>query len=74
MTLKNTNTSALLEKSYECGSGAGMRHIGFYMDGISLTVDGSKDGTKSTPEVNLRLTLKNNGSLEIEANMETGNE
>lgn len=51
-----------------------MRHIGFYMDGLSLTVNGNLDGTSSTPEAHLKLTLKNNGALEIEAKKETGNE
>lgn len=71
---KDTNTNALLEKSYECGSGAGMRHIGFYLDGLALTVNGIKDGMSSTPEVSLKLTLKNSGVVEIEEKKETGGE
>ena len=74
MTLKNTNTNALLEKSYECGSGAGMKHIGFYLDGLNLTVDGNKDGTSFTQKASLKMMLSDNGKLEIAAIMETGNE
>jgi hypothetical protein len=74
MTLNNTNTNALLEKSYECGSGAGMKHIGFYLDGKDLTVNGKKDGTNCTQRVHLKLKLNDNGNLEIVENMETGNE
>jgi hypothetical protein len=74
MTLKNTNTNALLEKSYECGSGAGMKHIGFYLDGLNLTVDGNKDGISSTQKASLKMMSSDNGKLEIAAIMETGNE
>ena len=74
MTLKNTNTNALLEKSYECGSGAGMKHIGFYLDGLNLTVDGNKDGISSTQKASLKMTSSGSGNWEIVANMETGNE
>jgi hypothetical protein len=69
---KDTNTNALFEKLYECGSGQGMKPIGFFLDGQSLTVNGNRDGTKSTPEVHLKLTLKNNGSLAIEEKKEIG--
>jgi hypothetical protein len=74
MTLKNTNTNALLERSYECGSGAGMKHIGFYLDGLNLMVDGNKDGISYTQKASLKMMLNDNGKLEIAANMETGNE
>lgn len=74
MTSKDTNTNALLERSYECGSGAGMRHIGFYMDGYEMTVVTRKVGTNYIPEVRLKMTLRSNGNLEIVENMETGNE
>lgn len=70
----DTNTNALFEKSYECGSGQGMKHIGFYLDGLSLTVNGKKDGMSSTPEVHLKLTLDDNGDLETKAIKETGDE
>jgi hypothetical protein len=72
--LKDINMNALLEKSYECGSGAGMKHIGFYQDGQNLTEDGKTDGINCTLKVRWNLTLKNNGSLEIVDNMEIGNE
>jgi hypothetical protein len=74
MTSNDTNTNALLEKSYECGSGAGMKHIGFYLDGLNLMVDGNKDGISNTQKASLKMMLNNNGKLEIAANMETGNE
>ena len=51
-----------------------MKHIGFYLDGLNLMVDGNKDGISSTQKANLRLTSRNNGKLEIAAIMETGNE
>jgi hypothetical protein len=70
---KDTNTNALFEKLYECGSEAGMKPIGFFLDGQSLTVNGSKDGMNYTPEVHLKLTLKNSGVVEIEAPQENGN-
>lgn len=72
MTLKDTNTNALLEKSFECGSGAGMKHIGFYLDGQNLMVRGSKVGMTYTPEAGLRLTASGNGNLETVVNMEIG--
>ena len=71
---KDTNTNALFEKLYECGSGAGMKPIGFFLDGQILTVNGNRDGTNCTPEVSLKLTLKNSGVLEIEQKKETGDE
>jgi hypothetical protein len=74
MMLKNTNMNALLEKSYECGSGAGMKHIGFYLDGLSLMVDGNKDGISNTQKASLKMMLNDNGKLEIAVNMEIGNE
>lgn len=74
MTLKDTNTNALLELSFKCGSGAGMKHIGFYLDGLDLTVNGKRDGTNSIPVVHLKLMLNNSGSLEIADNMEIGND
>jgi hypothetical protein len=74
MTLKNTNTNALLEKSFACGSGAGMKHIGFYLDGYELMVVGRKGGMNYIPEVHLKMTLRNSGHLEIVENMEIGNE
>ena len=70
----DTNTNALFERSYECGSGQGMKHIGFYLDGLSLTVNGRQDGTKSTPEAHLKLTLNDNGALETKVIKEIGNE
>lgn len=69
---KDLNTNALSEKSYECGSGQGMRHIGFYMDGLSLTVGGNPDGTSSTPEAHLKLMLSPSGKLEIVGKKENG--
>jgi len=72
MMLKHTNINALSEKSYECELKTGMRHIGFYLDGLSLMVDGKKDGMNYIPNQLLKLTLKNNGSLAIVENMETG--
>lgn len=69
-----TNTSALFEKLYECGSGAGMKPIGFFLDGQSLTVDGKQVGMNYTPEAGLKLTLKTSGEKEIEGIKETGDE
>lgn len=74
MTMNNTNTNALSERSYECGSGAGMKHIGFYLDGLGLTAVGKKDGMTCTKVVHLKLKLNDNGSLAIVENMEIGNE
>jgi hypothetical protein len=74
MTSNDTNTNALSEKSYECGSGAGMKHINFYLDGLEMTVVGKKDGMPYIQKANLRVTSRNNGGVEIVANMETGNE
>ena len=74
MTLKNTNTIALLERSYECGSGIGMKHIGFYLDGLDLMVVGKKDGMPCTQKVSLRMTLEANGNLAIEGQMVIGDE
>jgi hypothetical protein len=74
MTLKNTNTIALLERSYECGSGIGMKHIGFYLDGLDLMVDGNKDGIKCTQKVSLRMMSGNNGNLAIEGQTVIGDE
>lgn len=71
---KTKSGAALLERSYECGSGAGMKHIGFYLDGYELMVVGRKVGTTCIPEVHLKMTLRNNGSLEIVEKKETGNE
>jgi hypothetical protein len=72
--LKDTNMNALLEKSYECGSEAGMKHIGFYLDGLNLMADGKEGGINCTLKVRWKLMLKNNGNLEIVDNMEIGNE
>ena len=74
MTSNDTNTNAWSEKLSVCGSGAGMRHIGFYLDGLEMTVDGKKDGMNYTQRVHLKLKLNDNGSLETAVNMETGNE
>ena len=71
---KDTNTNALFEKSYECGTGQGMKHIGFYLDGLALTVNGNPDGMNNTPEAHLKLTLKPSGELEIVEKKESGNE
>jgi hypothetical protein len=65
---------ALFEKSYECGSGAGMKHIGFYLDGLNLTVNGKKVGMSCTPEAHLKLMCENNGVEETAAKKEIGNE
>ena len=70
----DTNTNALFEKSFECGSGAGMKHIGFYLDGLNLTVNGKQVGIKCTPEAHLKLIFEGNGNLGTEDNMESGNE
>ena len=51
-----------------------MKHIGFYLDGLNLMVDGNKDGISNTQKASLKMMLNNNGKLEIAANMETGNE
>lgn len=51
-----------------------MKHIGFYLDGLDLTVNGKRDGTNSIPVVHLKLMLNNSGSLEIADNMEIGND
>ena len=69
-----TNTNALFEKLYECGSGAGMKPIGFYLDGQSLTVNGKKVGMSYTPEAHLKLTLEISGLKETAGNMETGSD
>ena len=69
---KDTNTNALFEKLYECGSEAGMKPIGFFLDGQSLTVNGSKDGMNYTPEAGLKLTSEISGAKATEENMETG--
>jgi hypothetical protein len=74
MTSNNTNTNALSEKSYGCESEAGMRHIGFYLDGLGLTAVGKKAGMTCIKVVHLKLKLNDNGSLEIVENMEIGNE
>lgn len=70
----DTNTSALFERSFECGSGAGMKHIGFYLDGQNLMVNGNRVGMNYTPEAHLKLMCGNNGDWEIKANKEIGNE
>ncbi len=70
----DTNTNVLFERSYECGSGQGMRHIGFYLDGLDLTVSGKQDGTSSTPAAHLKLMSDGSGNLEIVEKKETGNE
>ena len=69
-----TNTSALFEKLYECGSGAGMKPIGFFLDGQSLTVAGKKVGMNYTPEAGLKLTLEISGAKATEESMETGSD
>ena len=74
MTLKNTNTNVWSEKSSECESEIGMRHISFWLVGFDLTVVGQRVGTSSIRVVRLNRILNNNGNLEIAANMETGNE
>jgi len=51
-----------------------MKHIGFYLDGLNLTVDGNKDGISSTQKASLKMMSSDNGKLEIAAIMETGNE
>lgn len=66
--------SALFEKLYECGSGAGMKPIGFYLDGQSLMVNGKQVGMSYTPEAHLKLTLKTNGEKGTEGIKETGDE
>lgn len=71
---KEKNTNVLFARSYECGSGAGMKHIGFYMDGLSLMVNGNPVGMSYTPEAGLRLTLGSNGSWETAEKKEIGNE
>jgi hypothetical protein len=74
MTLNNTNINALSEKLYECDLEVEMKHIGFYLDGLNLTVVGKKDGMNCIPIASLKLTLNNNGNLETVAKMEIGNE
>ena len=69
-----TNMSALFEKLYECGSGAGMKPIGFYLDGQSLMVNGKQVGMNYTPEAHLKLILGNSGGSEIAGIRETGDE
>ena len=64
--------SALFEKLYECGSGAGMKPIGFFLDGQSLTVAGKKVGMSYTPEAHLKLTYENNGDEEAKADPANG--
>lgn len=71
---KEKNTNVLSEKSYECGAGAGMKHIGFYMDGVNLTVDGNPVGMSYTPEAGLKLIVKNSGLKETAEKKEIGNE
>ena len=51
-----------------------MKHIGFYLDGYEMMVVGRRVGTNYIPEVHLKMTLRNNGSLEIVENMEIGDE
>ena len=51
-----------------------MKHIGFYLDGLNLMVDGNKDGISYTQKASLKMMLNDNGKLEIAAKMETGNE
>lgn len=70
--LNATNTNALSERSSECGSGQGMRPIGFYLDGLNLTVSGNPDGMNCTPEAHLKLMLKPSGKLEIVGKKENG--
>ena len=74
MTLKNTNTDVLLERSSRCESETGMRHISFWLVGFDLTVVGQKVGTSSIRVVRSSRILNNNGNLEIAVNTETGNE
>jgi hypothetical protein len=66
--------SVLFEKLYECGSGAGMKPIGFYLDGLSLTVGGKQVGMSYTPEAHLKLTSKTSGEKGTGENMETGSD
>lgn len=51
-----------------------MKHIGFYLDGLSLMVGGSKDGINCIQKAHLTLTSNDSGNLEIAVKMETGNE
>jgi len=74
MTSNDTNTNALLEKSYECESEVGMRHISFWLVGFDLMEVGPRVGTSCILEVRSSPTLKNSGSLATAVNMETGNE
>ena len=74
MTLKNTNTDVLLERSSRCESETGMRHISFWLVGFDLTVVGKKVGTSSIRVVRSNRILNNNGNLEIAEKTETGNE
>jgi hypothetical protein len=74
MTLKNTNTDVLLERSSRCESETGMRHISFWLVGFDLTVVGQKVGMSSIRVVRSSRILNNNGNLEIAVNTETGNE
>lgn len=69
-----TSTNVLFEKLYECGSGAGMKPIGFYLDGQSLTVAGKKVGMNYTPEAGLKLTSEISGAKATEESMETGSD
>lgn len=69
-----TNTSVLFEKLYECGSGAGMKPIGFFLDGQSLMVAGKKVGMNYTPEAGLKLTSEISGAKATEESMETGSD
>ena len=72
--LNDTNTNALFEKSFECGSGAGMKHIGFYLDGLNLTVNGKQVGMSYTQTAGLRLIAESNGNEETAEKKEIGNE
>lgn len=72
--LKNINTNALFERSYECGAGAGMKHIGFYLDGLGLTAIGSGAGMSSTQKASLNRTLENNGASQTGAAMVIGDD
>lgn len=51
-----------------------MKHIGFYLDGLNLTVNGRKVGMSYTPEAHLKLTCENSGQKEIAEKKETGDE
>lgn len=66
--------NVLLEKSYECGAGAGMKHIGFYLDGVNLTVNGNPVGMSYTQTAGLRLIAESSGNEETAEKKETGNE